>query len=482
MRSVCRSWLRKASPSTKRWPCAWRASRRRWPPCAPSSPPTVTPIRCSTWLAIRETSKPCSCAPGMSTIASEPPRNARCPCGSGKRYKDCHGTLQPPPADGVALLLAKARSALGQGDSAGAEAAWRLALEADPGEAEALFHLGNLERERGQHALAVGYYRRALSRAPGHAGVLNNLGLALEAQGHSDQAEACYREVLAATPNHPDALANLANIQFGRAEHRAAAENYTRALAGRRDFPASFWTQRAIALHAIGAFGDAEQSLREAARLAPADLRTHLLIGALCLLQDKFTDVEAAYSRALELDPGNPLAMTMVLHSRMKRCCWDGFDQRVAEVRNAIEHGQSRSLCNASPFPLLAIPHSPSMLLKAATAKAAEFTRDIGPRPDFAGAPTHPLRLGFVSADFRDHPTSHLAIECWERLDRGRFELHAYSLVPEDPRPFGQRVRRAFDHFVDLSEATDAAIAQKIRDDRIAILFDVNGYTTYSRT
>ena len=189
----------------------------------------------------------------MSTIAAEPPRNARCPCGSGKRYKDCHGALQPPPADGVALLLAKARSALGQGDSGGAEAAWRLVLEADPGEAEALFHLGNLERERGQHELAVGYYRRALLRAPGHAGVLNNLGLALEAQGHSDEAEACYREVLAATPNHPDALANLANIQFGREDFAAAAESYQRAFAIRRDAPAGVWVRRALAQRRSGA-------------------------------------------------------------------------------------------------------------------------------------------------------------------------------------------------------------------------------------
>ncbi len=143
----------------------------------------------------------------MSAIASEPPRNAPCPCGSGKRYKDCHGALKPPlAADGVAPLLAQARSALAQGDTGQAEAAWRQALESDPDQAEALFHLGNLERERGQHDLAVGHYRRALSRAPGHAGVLNNLGLTYEAQGQPDAAEACYREVLAATPNHPDAL------------------------------------------------------------------------------------------------------------------------------------------------------------------------------------------------------------------------------------------------------------------------------------
>ena len=64
----------------------------------------------------------------MSAIASEPPRNAPCPCGSGKRYKDCHGALQPQAAGGVDPLLAQARSALAQGDTGQAEAAWRQAL------------------------------------------------------------------------------------------------------------------------------------------------------------------------------------------------------------------------------------------------------------------------------------------------------------------------------------------------------------------
>ena len=41
-------------------------------------------------------------------VAAPPARNAPCPCGSGKRYKDCHGALAPaaaspsaaaPPAD-----------------------------------------------------------------------------------------------------------------------------------------------------------------------------------------------------------------------------------------------------------------------------------------------------------------------------------------------------------------------------------------------
>ena len=418
----------------------------------------------------------------MSAIASEPPRNAPCPCGSGKRYKDCHGALQPPAAGGVDPLLAQARSALAQGDTGQAEAAWRQALERDPDQAEALFHLGNLERERGHHELAVGHYRRALLRAPGHAGVLNNLGLAYEAQGQPAEAEACYREVLAATPNHPDALANLANIQFGREDFAAAAESYTRALAGRRDFPASFWTQHAIALHAIGAYADAERSLREGSRLAPDIVKIHVDIGSLCLRQGKFDDAEAAFDRVLELDPGHRYACTMQVYSRIERCAWDGLDNRFATLRRVLEREVPPGASDAAvPFPLLAMPLPPRLLLRAASAWSAQQAPRAKPRHASGDRGHRRLRLGFVSADFRDHPTTHLLIDCWERLDRSQIETFAYSLFPAEPGALGVRIGRAFDHFASVDDDDGATIARRIHDDGIDILIDLNGYTTHAR-
>ena len=420
----------------------------------------------------------------MSAIASspEPPRNARCPCGSGKRYKDCHGAIQPPVAGSLAPLLAKARHALAQGDAGQAEAAWREALASDPDQAEALFHLGNLEREHGQHDLAVDHYRRALVRAPGHAGVLNNLGLAYEALGRTAEAEACYREVLAATPSHPDALANLANIQFGREEYAAAAESYTRALAGRHDFPASFWTQRAIALHAIGEFAGAEQSLREASRLVPDIVKIQVDIGSLCLQQGKFDDAEAAFGRVLELDPGHRYAFAMQVYSRIERCAWDGLDDRFAALRQVLEHEAPPGANDAAvPFPLLAMPLPPRLLFRAANAWSAQHTPRAGPRPAFAHPPDERLRLGFVSADFRDHPTTHLLIDCWERIDRSRVETFAYSLLPAEQSALGMRIEGAFDHFAGVDKDDSATIARRIRDDGIDILIDLNGYTTHAR-
>ncbi len=426
----------------------------------------------------------------IAATADPPARNSPCPCGSGKRYKDCHGLLAPPPIHNpvaapppaertVAALLARARSSLALGDTAGAEALWQQVLAADPGDAEALFHLGNLERERGHHPIAVAHYRQALVRAPGHAGLLNNLGLAYEAQGLADQAESCYREVLAAAPNHPDALANLAGALYERAAYREAADNYDRLFAIRRDVPAWIWVRRGISQDRIHDEAGAEASFQEAARLAPDDLQIHVSLITQQVGLGHYAAAEPTLLRTLELDPGNPYALSMLMHARQQRCVWSGLDALFTEVDAALArapHGDGRYTVN--PFPLLGMPCSALAQLRAAQRWAATMAPPAPvARPAVTRLAGERLRVGFVSSDLREHPMPHLQMEHWERIDRGRIETFAYGLRPTDPGPIGSRIARAFEHFADVSRETTDELHRRIRADRIAILFDLNGYT-----
>jgi predicted O-linked N-acetylglucosamine transferase (SPINDLY family) len=95
--------------------------------------------------------------------------------------------------------------------------------------------------------------------------------------------------------------------------------------------------------------------------------------------------------------------------------------------------------------------------------------------------PGERLRIGFVTSDFRPHPRVNLMMELWERIDRRSFEMFAYGLLPRDPSPVGQRVERAFEHFADVTTESPQRIVERIRADRVAIVFDLNGYTTHAR-
>jgi predicted O-linked N-acetylglucosamine transferase (SPINDLY family) len=487
----------------------------------------------------------------MTTVVA---RNAPCPCGSGKRFKDCHGTVgsAPPAASSAEELLRQAQVAFARGkpaeakvllgralelapgraellrerarvewtvgeatasascraaldkapndvaawnllgeilkasDAAGAEAAWLEALRLEPDDPEALFHLGNHLRERGDPGAAIERYERALGRAPGHLGVLNNLGLALEATGERTRAEACYRQVITAQSQHADALANLANLLQAQKRYREAVLTYEKTLTIRRDFPAKFWISRGIALGELGAFEDAEKSFREAARIAPDDLHTQVDIGSMCIVQGKFDAAEVPLARALELDPGNPYATTMLAHGCMQRCLWPGLDERFDELRAVLADPKPRMRYNAAPFPLLAMPLGLELELAAARRMSRQIATTRSSVPPLPARDPRPpgmrLRTGFVSSDFRDHAITYLLLEYWERLDRSRIEAYAYSLAPEDKSPIGKRVVGSFEHFVDCYEQSAEQTARRIRGDGIDVLIDLNGYTTHAKS
>jgi protein O-GlcNAc transferase len=480
-----------------------------------------------------------------------PSRNALCPCGSGKRYKDCHGSLRSPSPTVAADddFATKAQSALSDGrfpealawlrrgldakpdsaelrrecarvewlmgdlaraaadcraaldrapddaaawnlmgeilratDAAAAEAAWRRALQAAPDNAEARFHLGNLYRERGDARAARREYERALASAPEHAGLLNNLGLVLEASGERERAEACYERVLAANPQHPDALGNLASSLFEREAYRQSALAYERLFAIRRDVPVSVWVRRGLAHQRIGDLASAEASFREAARLAPDDLRIQQNLGTVCFELQRHADGEPAWLRALELRPESPYALSMLAYGRQHRCDWRGLGDLHSRLNRLLETDDATLEDRANPFNLLTMPTSPAAQLRAAQRWAsAVAAASLAARPLVTVARGERLRVGFVSSDFRAHPMVYLSIAYWEGFDRDRFETFAYGIRAADVGPIGQRVARAFDHFADVSDTASAAIVERIRADRIAVLIDLNGYTQHSR-
>ena len=92
------------------------------------------------------------------------------------------------------------------------------------------------------------------------------------------------------------------------------------------------------------------------------------------------------------------------------------------------------------------------------------------------------LKIGYVSSDFGNHPTSHL-IASVPKSHRG-VEVFCYALSPDDGSAFRRRISSSLPdpqrHFVDLSSSADASVgdaAARIHRDGIHILVNMNGYT-----
>ncbi len=95
-------------------------------------------------------------------------------------------------------------------DPAEAMAAYRKALELDPGLAAACTNLGNLLYSRGERKSALHYYQQACALDPEQPEAVYNLANVLEEEGDLEMAIAEYRRVLRLKPEFADAHFNLA--------------------------------------------------------------------------------------------------------------------------------------------------------------------------------------------------------------------------------------------------------------------------------
>jgi len=90
------------------------------------------------------------------------------------------------------------------------------------------------------------------------------------------------------------------------------------------------------------------------------------------------------------------------------------------------------------------------------------------------------LRVGFVSADLGRHPVGYFLIGVLENIGSESLETICYSdgLRKDD---LTHRLQRAATHWRDTIGISDEQLSERIRTDRIDILFDLAGHTAHNR-
>ncbi len=182
-------------------------------------------------------------ASSMATVG----RNDPCPCGSGKRFKNCHGALGsdvrpnriPEPA--VDQRLKQALALHQQGDSNGAEALYRSVLAIQPDHALAQHFLGVIHYQRQELVVALPLLERSVAASPDEPEFRNNLGLALAAADRESDAIAAYRSALVLKPGHAVAWNNLGLALQSINDVRGAVDAFRRAVDSKPDFAHAHW-------------------------------------------------------------------------------------------------------------------------------------------------------------------------------------------------------------------------------------------------
>ncbi len=423
----------------------------------------------------------------------------------------CRRLVQKKPGDRRAWLLL-GNVELQLGESRAAQTALQRALALGQAEdPEVLGLLGVAHSQTGDWATGIGYLRKALAVVPTAAETRYNLALALQKSGDGAAAQREYERLVQQVPHHGRGWVQLGHLARQQHQWLTAERHYQQALTveptlaeahlhwGMCRWEAQDWAgarqacERAIALqptaaahNLLGAIYErleqAQPALhhyRQALTYEPQQMEARLnLANAYRRLED-FANAAALYQELLQENPHHLSAVDGLLQVRMQICDWDG----IAVLWERFWQELPQTPASISPLSALYLPgdaHQQKIVADKVSAGLKQTLAERGdrlPRPTVPPPP--PLRLGYLSGDFRYHAVAHLMAGLFAHHDRAQFQVYAYSLGPDDGSEYRQKLQRDADVFRDLRGQTPEAIAQTIHQDQIHILIDLAGYTDY---
>lgn len=457
-------------------------------------------------------------------------RNEPCPCGSGKKFKRCCGQHANTPAirshptptsPSIPQTLQAALEHHQAGRLPQAKTLYQQVLQAAPNNPDALHFMGLLAHQMGEIGMAVAYIQKAITLQPGYISAHNNLGNILQEQGKLDEAAACFKKALSFKHDHSELHNNLGNVFHKQGRLDKAIDCFHRALSLNPNFAnahynlgsvhqelgnldeatGSFHKALVLKPEYIQAYNNLGNVLREQGRLDEAvacfhkalmlnpDFSTaHFNLGSAFQEQGRLNESMACFHKALNLDPDYHAARCLLTHQLQQICDWKNLEKHSPIMRQAVREAPTTAENLIHPFTFLALPGSTAMEQKRCAEKWVQSTYQpqINFREklefDFKRPPNEKFSIGYLSADFRNHPVAQLMAEVFELHDRSRFHIVAYSYGLDDSSPMRKRLEKAFDQFVDIRALSYEAAAKRIHKDKIDILVDLTGYTQHNRS
>jgi predicted O-linked N-acetylglucosamine transferase (SPINDLY family) len=364
-----------------------------------------------------------------------------------------------------------------QGRSVEAERYARQAVALDPTGVDYWNNLGNALFRQNRWAEAIQAYRQCLHHNDQYALAWNNLAAAEQKLGNLGAAQAAYERSLALNPDDLGILTNFADLIRRRGQLQRSLELLSHVLL-RDPRTAPAWIAQGHIFLSLNDHAAAEAAFRSAAALAPHDYEARFNLAVALKFQWLLSEAESLVRQLLLEDPQEAAAHTLlgeILEARGQTA------EALVELRRSIDiapfHGHHGKLLCCEQY---AGGVTAQRLYNLHREWNDRYAAPLAPLPPPIVPPRltqRILRLGVVSKNFGQHPIGFCVLPAIESLDRQRCEVVCYSdQVTSDPATAHFRSTVARWH--DVKGLTDDELANRIQEDDIDILFDLEGHNS----
>lgn len=314
------------------------------------------------------------------------------------------------------------------------------ALQLSPRHYEALCWMGQTYQSEQNPHVALQYLTQGLQAKPDYQPGWNMLGGVYQSVGRQHESEGCFMRALAISPSQPLAWNNLANTYLDG--------------------------------HLLD---EAEKVMQVALQLNPSSPSLWNNLGNIYSSGKRLKEALAAFRKTAALDPSyEPVLVNLAgVESH-----FGNLDRSIELLRGALD------VPGATTNLLFFANYHPDWSGEQVYELYREVTKAYPARLYFhydnPRTVKRPLRIGYMSPDFRHHVCAIFIEPLLSQHNHQQFEVFAYSLVRREDT-VTERFIDHVDHWRHCVGLSDQAIAEQIRADGIDILVDLAGHTGNSR-
>jgi predicted O-linked N-acetylglucosamine transferase (SPINDLY family) len=359
-------------------------------------------------------------------------------------------------------------------------ACYRQSLELRPDFTQLYLNLGEALRARGSWEEAMAVYQEALKRWPFLAQAHYGLAKVFEAQRKLADTVASYQRAIQFWPYFVEAYLELGNVFGSCGKFDQAVLAFRQALQCKPDCVEALTSLGGVFLH-MSQLDQATTHFQHALRIRPDHAEAHNGLGMACNIQGKSEEAEECFRKACRSAPryspprynlglvllaqGDFLEAGKLLHEAIR-----------LNPQDHVAHSAYVSSLNCDP-------QVDGDFLLAQHRGWAE--RHFRPEMAFTNYdnvpdPRRPLKVGYLSPDFRLHAVSYFLEPILAHHNRQHVESFCYAdvAVPDTMTRHLQGLAHQWRNTVSLPHE---ALVNLIRQDRIDILIDLNGHMGNNR-
>jgi protein O-GlcNAc transferase len=319
-----------------------------------------------------------------------------------------------------------------------------VACNEDDCSPEALYYLGSMQLKRSLFNQAIYSFKKSILKGGEFFQVLHDLATAQAHMGEIAASFDNYQKCLIFGKASYELFFNIARTLDDLKRYDEAIPYYDKALSLKPDY-AEGWSNKGNTLNAL----------------------------------KRYDEAIAHYDKALSLKTDIDWVYGDLLHTKMKICSWSGLEESLEDISKKVMTNDRV----VNPFPLLALNDDALLHKKSSEIyNQSKYPLNSVLGPILKRPQNQKIRVGYFSADFRNHAVSILMAELFELHNKSRFEIFAFSFGADDKSPMRLRLSQAFSQFIDVSNMSDLEVAELSRNLQIDIAVDLGGYTHDSRT